>query len=175
MNHLKTPFAGLVILCTILSCQKDMQHEVSSENKQTVTSSSIQNQIIQSDWNKNLSWNKVELPSHTVFYTNVKTNVSSETEDKGMVRVFKSSNSSTSQSLPFEETVNNHKYYWYYQVTEGNVMISVDVYGSQQNPATTSAFKSVVLTKDAVTNLEAKGNSRTALMTMPLERFASNQ
>lgn len=176
MKHLKTPFAGLVILCTVLSCQKDMQQLNSTENPPAATAASTQNlDLIESDWNNNLTWNKVELPSHTIFYTNIKTNISAETETQGLIRVFKSSNSSTSQSLPFEETIDSQKNYWYYQVTEGNVMISVDVYGSKSNPTSGSAFKSVVLNKEAVTKLEAKGNTKSKLMTVPLETLTANQ
>jgi hypothetical protein len=172
MKHLKTPFIGLAILCTILSCQKDVQQQNSPEDNPSVA---IEKTIIESDWSKNLSWSKVELPSHTVFYTNIKTSISAETESQGLVRVFKSSHSSATQSLPLEEVVNGKNFYWYYQATEGNLMISVDVYGSAENPATTAAFKSVVLTRGAVTNFETKGNTRTSIMTMPLEELTSNQ
>jgi hypothetical protein len=172
---LKTPFAGLAILCTVLSCQKDAQQLNTTDNPPISTAASTQNlNLVESDWNKNLTWNKIELPSHTVFYTNVKTSISAETETQGLIRVFKSSNSSTSHSLPFEETIDGQKNYWYYQVTEGNVMISVDVYG-KNNPTTGSAFKSVVLNKEAVTKLEAKGNTRSKLMTTPLETLTANQ
>ncbi|MBO9572200.1 MAG: hypothetical protein J7497_08335 [Chitinophagaceae bacterium] len=175
MKNLKTPFAGLAILCTVLSCQKNVQQLNFTENPPVAIAASTQNlNLIESDWNKNLSWTKVELPSHTVFYTNIKTNISAETETQGLIRVFKSSNSSTSQSLPFEEAIEGQKYYWYYQVTEDNVMISVDVYGSKDNPATESSFKSVVLSKEAVANLEAKGNTKSRLMTIPLETLTSN-
>lgn len=175
MKNLKTPIAGLALLCAILSCKKDVQQEITPDKNQTLTSGSTQNQIIESAWNKNLTWTKVELPSHNVFYADIKTNISAETESEGAVRIFKSSTSSNPQALPFEETVNGHKYYWYYQVTEGNVMISVDVYGTQENPSTENAFKSIVLSKGAVADLEAKGNSRVSIMTLPLKALSSNQ
>jgi hypothetical protein len=173
---LKTPFAGLAILCTILSCQKDVQQLNSSEIHQTSVAGKAQSSnLIESEWNKNLTWTKVELPSRTVYYTNIATAISAETETQGLVRVFKSSASSNAQSLPFEETVNGSKHYWYYQVSEGNIMIAVDVYGSKENPAMPDAFKSVVLTPQAVASLEVKGNTRGAVMTMPLEALTSNR
>jgi hypothetical protein len=176
MKNLKTPFAGLAILCTILSCQKDVQQLKSTETHPTSVSGNTQNlNLIESEWNKNLTWTKVELPSHSVFYSNIKTTISAETETQGLVRVFKSSNAVNAQTLPFEETVNGNKYYWYYQVSEGNIMIAVDVYGTKENPAIASAFKSVVLTREAVADLEAKGNTRTTVMTMPFESLTSNR
>lgn len=171
---LKTPFAGLAIVCSILSCQKDVQHLNSSEIHQTSVAGKAQSSnLIESEWNKNLTWTKVELPSRTVFYANIATGISAETETQGLVRVFKSSTSSNAQSLPFEETVNGTKLYWYYQVSEGNIMIAVDVYGSKENPASGNAFKSIVLNKEAVTNLAAKGNTKSRLMTMPLETLTT--
>jgi hypothetical protein len=173
---LKTPFVGLAILCSILSCKKDVQQVNSLENHQaSITGKAQDLNFIESDWNKNLTWTKVELPSHTVFYTNMKTDISAETETQGLVRVFKSSKSSAAQSLPFEETVNGSKHYWYYQVSEGNVMIAVDVYDSKDNPAIADAFKSVVLTPEAVASLEAKGNTRSTVMTMSFESLTSNR
>ena len=91
-----------------------------------------------------------------------------------MIRIVKANGTGNSvQSLPFEETVNGTKYYWYYQVTEGNVMIAVDVYGTDSNPAQGSIFKSVVLTKDAVADQETKGNTKAKLMSMPVETITA--
>lgn len=178
MKKLQAPIAGLFILSTVLGCKKDLQQEMQpepSQNNQPVAAAAVNpGGIAQSGWQGSLAWSSVELPSHSVFYTNIKTDISAETAEQGLVRVFKATASGTPQSLPFEETVNGHKYYWYYQVTEGNLMISVDVYGSQQNPAEGSLFQSVVLSKTALAGFEAKGSSRSKLMNMPFEAITSN-
>lgn len=168
MKSLKTPLPGLLLLLAILGCQKDLQqNQLPPEIGQPKTSAVSKNvNVTESEWKGNLDWSNVELPSHSVFYTNVKTDISAETSEQGLVKIFKSS-SSNPQSLPFEENANGRKYYWYYQVTEGNVMISVDVYGSKENPG--GIFKSVVLNKEAVADFEARGYSKTELMKMPLE------
>ena len=172
MKSLKTPLLGLLLLLAILGCQKDLQqNQLPPENGQPKVSAVSKNaNVTESEWKANLNWSSVELPSHSVFYTNVKTDISAETADQGLVRIFKSSGSNA-QSLPFEENVNGRKYYWYYQVTEGNVLISVDVYGSKENPG--GIFKSVVLNKEAVSGFEAKGYSKTELMKMPLETLTT--
>lgn len=179
MKKLQAPFAGLLILLTVLSCRKDLQQTTQSTtpdvSQQTSVAAVATSGIVESGWQKNLTWTSVERPTHSIFYTNIKTDISAETAEKGLVRVFKSSDAVASQSLPFEETVNGHKYYWYYQVTEGNVMVSVDVYGSTENPGVASLFKSVVLTKDAVANFETHGDNRTKLMQMSAEAMTSKK
>lgn len=176
MKKLQAPIAGLILLLTAASCKKDLQQsqmpEPAIESSQvTVASNSAPDGISESEWQTGSSWTAVERPTHSVFYTDIKADISSETSEQGLIRILKTSNSGTVQSLPFEETVNGNKHYWYYQVTEGNVMIAVDVYGSTSNPAQGSLFKSVVLTKEAVSGHEAKGNTKARLMSMPVEEI----
>lgn len=114
----------------------------------------------------------MEQPSYTVFYTNIKADdVTSDVGDNGLIRVFKSSNENSPISLPFEETVGTRKLYWYYQVTEGNIMIAVDVYGDRSNPAQPQLFKKVVLDKKAVASFEAKGTSKVDLMNLSYDKL----
>ena len=176
MKKLQAPIAGLIILLAAASCKKDLQQnqmpEQAIETSQATVANSAPEGISESEWQTSSSWTAVERPTHSVFYTDIKADISSETAEQGLIRIVKTSNSgNTVQSLPFEETVNGNKYYWYYQVTEGNVMIAVDVYGSKSNPAQGSLFKSVVLTKEAISGHEAKGNTKAELMSMPVEEI----
>jgi hypothetical protein len=180
MKKTHAMLAGLMLLLTALSCRKDLEQNQTEatptiQPTATVTATATVSGVSESEWQKDLSWTYVERPTRSIFYTNIKADISEETAEKGLVRVFKFSDSGAPQSLPFEETVNGQKNYWYYQVTEGNIMISVDVYGSKNNPATSSLFKSVVLSKDAVANFETQGKTRAKLMAMPVEAMTSNK
>ena len=177
MKKLQAPIAGFLLLLATAGCRKDIQENLKSSSTETVQVSTEgtakQNGITESEWQGSLSWTSVERPTYSIFFTTIKSDISAETAEAGIVRVFKSSANGKQQSLPFEETVNGQKYYWYYQVTEGTVMIAVDAYGSKTNPADASLFKTVVLNKDAVTSLEAKGNSRARLMDMSVESITA--
>ena len=178
MKKLQAPFAGLLILLTFFSCRKDLQHDSQVEPLSLeMPSSSINStdsNITESGWQGNLNWTEVSLPSRSVFHTSLITEISSETAEKGLVRIFKTTDGgNTLQSLPFEETVNGEKHYWYYQVNEGNVMISVDVYGTQTKPANTNLFKSIVLNKSALEDFKSSGKNASKLMTMSLNELTS--
>ena len=180
MKKIHAPIAALALFLTIASCKKDLNETNISEPTIETTALAVENNkvasqgITESEWIANTSWTAVQRPSHSVFFTNIKSDISVETAEQGLIRIVKANGTGNSvQSLPFEETVNGTKYYWYYQVTEGNVMIAVDVYGTDSNPAQGSIFKSVVLTKDAVADQETKGNTKAKLMSMPVETITA--
>ncbi|HEX2606962.1 MAG TPA: hypothetical protein VHK91_06265 [Flavisolibacter sp.] len=174
MKKVHAPIAGLILLCSAVSCRKDVDERIAAQPQvsEVVASSSLNNSngITESSWQKGDSWVSVQLPTHTIFHTNMAAaSISAETAENGLVRIFKTSDDGkTTQSLPFEETVNGQKNYWYYQVTAGNIMVAVDVYGTATNPAAISSFKSVVLSKEAVATQETKGNSKEILMNLPV-------
>ena len=177
MKKLQAPVAGILLLLALASCKKDLTEntftETPSVEVSAVNAPSTGN-VIESDWVATSAWNTVDQPSHSVSYTNVKADVTAEAAENGLVRVFKSSttNPSSVQSLPFEETVNGNKYYWYYQITEGNILVMVDAYGDKNLPKENLLIKSVVLSSDAITNFESRGTSKADLMKMPLESIS---
>jgi len=180
MKKIHAPIAAIAIFLTIASCKKDLQENPIKESAIETTAVAVENNkvaaqgISESEWISNTSWTSVQRPSHSVFFTNIKSDISVETAEQGLIRIVKANGTGNSvKSLPFEETINGTRYYWYYQVTEGNVMIAVDVYGSNTNPAEGSLFKSVVLTKEAVADQETKGNTKDKLMSMPVETITA--
>ena len=87
-----------------------------------------------------------------------------------MSRVFISTDGGrTSRSLPFEEVIQGEKRYWYYQVTAGNIMVAVDVYGNSSNPMLDKQFKTVVISKEGIVEFESQGESKEDLMSLPLQ------
>ena len=171
MKNLKTPLAALAILLAVSSCKKDdLQHTSSSETNLETVSPTQSSGIQTTEWTATSEWSKIERPAHLVFHTNMPANVTAETAEQGLVRVY-ASTPDGEKSLPFETMVNGQKQYWYYQVTEGNVMIAIDVYGSTLNPGNGLVFKTVILEKKAVEDFRAKGTSADDLMTLSLQSF----
>lgn len=149
-------------------CKKNEVKSSSHDNTNVISKPT--SGINESEWQPANEWSGVEQPQYSIFYTNIKSKaVTSDAAEKGMIRVFKinsSGNSTESIALPFEETNGAQKLYWYYQVTEGNIMISVDAYGSKTNPAEKTLFKYVILSNDVVDAFEKKGTSKSDLMRM---------
>ena len=63
----------------------------------------------------------------------------------------------SSQALPFEETNGSQKTYWYYEVSDGNIMLMADVYGDRMNPFTNSSFKYIVIGDEEMQDIQNKG------------------
>ena len=160
---------GVLLLCAIVSCRKNQLEEISAKDD-TEKIVAQQTQIRESDWTSPTQWNTAERPTHTVYYTEIKADNISENENS-LVRIYLKDNSGklTSHVLPFEENVGSQKMYWYYEVNEGNIMVSVDVYGSKTNPLTNSSIKYVVLNNAALGDMERKGISKKDIMQMSYE------
>ena len=169
MINVRVPLAASLLLLLIFSCRKNDLKNSSLENKSNVIAKHADG-VNESDWQKGSEWAGVEQPQYSIYYTNIKADaITADAAEKGMIRVFKIDNSGKSTesvALPFEETKGSQKFYWYYQVTEGNIMISVDIYGSKENPADKSLFKYVVLSNEVVDGFEKKGTSKSDLMRM---------
>lgn len=96
MKNARLPLV-VIILCIALGCRKDLHKNTSNHlNQYTQTGSkedlnSInKNGIIASGWQGTNDWVQVNLPTHTVYYTNLKTAVADYTSQE-VVRVFKNS------------------------------------------------------------------------------------
>jgi hypothetical protein len=169
MKNLRVSIIAALSLLLIFGCRKKDVKNSSRENNSNVVAKHAAG-VNESDWQGGNEWAGVEQPQFSIFYSNIKaTEITADAAEKGMIRVFKindSGKSSESVALPFEETIGSQKNYWYYQVTEGNIMISVDVYGSKTNPAAKSLFKYVILSNDVVDGFEKKGTSKSDLMGM---------
>jgi hypothetical protein len=171
MKNLQAPFLGALLLLAAIGCRKNDLNDKPSPDLSEVSTAG--NSVLKkSDWVSQSNWTKVEQPSYTVFYTNIKTDdVTSDVADNGLIRVFKSGNENNPISLPFEETAGSQKLYWYYQVTKGNIMIAVDVYGNGSNPTQSQLFKNVVLDKKAIESFESKGTSKVELMNLSYDKL----
>jgi hypothetical protein len=156
---------GVLILCAIVSCKKDQLETTPTDPQlETITDKQLQNS--QADWSAPSQVEKAERANHTVFYTNIKApEITAETGNEGMIRIYKKDELGriSSHALPLEETNGAQKTYWYYEISEGNIMVSADVYGGRSNPFTNSSFKYIVMDDMDMQKLQSKGITRKEL------------
>lgn len=172
---------GVILLFSVFGCRKNLDKKTSADLNENFQTQSFKenlnidaNGIISSDWQSTDDWIKVHLPTHTVYHTNLKTAATTEYPSQEIIRVFKNlPQGNDAQSLPYEEIKNGSKYYWYYTVTKGNVMIAVDVYGSAIKPNATDQFKTIVFTPKAITTLQSKDKIKIQLSKLPYKKIAA--
>ena len=177
MKSLKPSIVGLSLMSAVLlfSCKKyDLQDQVATtDNAKTTAVTGLR----ESSWKTLSNWTQVEQPSFNLYYTAVKdANITADIANNGAVLVYKKDGlTNSSVQLPYEEKVGNTTYYWYYQVSEGKVLVSCDIYGSAdaQYLNATSVFKYIPITGDVLTQLEGKGFSRVELMKMTYSQVSS--
>ena len=163
---------GVMLLCAIVSCKKDQLESPSLEEStlNTHTSSQIQHP----DWTVPVQIEKAERSTHTVFYTTLKAPDIHSSISDGSIRIYKKDHKGniSSRSLPFEETIGSQKTYWYYEVSDGNIMVSADVYGDRMNPFTNSSFKYIVIDDSEMQQMQIKGINKKDLKMLSYEDLA---
>jgi hypothetical protein len=171
MKGLKA-IGGALLLCLTFGCKKDKIENFSNEDAiPSISSSQISaNGINQSDWMSALKWEVANQPSHSVYHTTI--NLSNINTSGSTLLVYKQDNTGATAILPFEENTGSQKIYWYYEMNDGSIMISADVYGQVANPVAASSFKYIVLSNSAVSDFEKRGVDKTKIMVMPYEKFA---
>jgi hypothetical protein len=172
-------FAVCFVLTVTAGCRKDVDEKIpqgatgiNELSKADEGIDSFQTEDINvSKWQSGVLWNKVSRPTHTVFYSNFPVEISDDDIEAGLIRIFEASGAAPKQvrALPFEETVNGHRYYWYYFVKKNAIMVSVDVYEGDANPAADSRFQTVVFSKAAA---ESNEKARTDLMQLSYENIS---
>src|SRR5688572_26168962 len=159
---------GVLLLCVIVSCKKEQLESTSlQESQDNITRTQIQN----SDWSTPMHVEKADRSTHTVYYTNLKAPDLSSAISDGLIRIYKKDNKGniSSRALPFEETNGSQKTYWYYEVSDGNIMVSADVYGERTNPFINNSFKYIVIDEADIQHMQTKGINKKELKRLSYE------
>jgi hypothetical protein len=157
-------FAFIMIAGT--ACRKaDTQHEASPAALAASTEKSIK-------WNSVSDWNSSKQDKFTIHYGKIQdSTISASVASKGLVLVFKK-NGTAVNALPFDETGTKNAF-WYYQVSEGTILINSDVYGSDQSLDKSSSFQHFIISENQLKDLEAQGHSKLELMGLSYEKASS--
>lgn len=149
-----TAFAFITLLAT--ACKKNDPKYQAPEQPTTKATAP-------SPWKSVNNWSDSKQNGFTVYNGKIEDgSITPEVISKGLVLVYKSKGGSV-LTLPSEDSENN---YWYYQISKGAVTITSDVYGADQTLDQNSTFQYFILTKDRLAKLEAKGYSKSKLMSL---------
>jgi hypothetical protein len=149
---------------TFVSCRKDsMQEDVAFTETPVAANSGSTESATLSAWQTVNSWNVPAKQSGSVYTGRIDdAAITGDITNTGLILLF-TKNGTTTQSLPFKQDGN---IYWNYQVEEGSVIVSADAGASQTNVDNNRQFQYIVLSKEQLDALEAKGQSRSSLINM---------
>jgi len=170
MKILQPSLSVMLLFVFAVGCRKN---DFYSEMEQPAVTEVAAAKATAQDWQTTAKWNVANQEDFSVFYTSLKDeNLTADVIDNGLVLVFKKNGNAVS-ALPVEEGAKSASKYWYHQVTEGNILISVDTYGSKAAPDAASSFKYFIITPKKLSDLQAKGQTIDKLMNLTLEQAAS--
>src|SRR2546423_11644502 len=132
MKNLKLPLIGLTLILAVASCKKnDFQEEAQPVQTESATSEVKTNSSVDNiGWQSSAKWEASKQENFSVYYFTIDdAKITSDVAENGLVLVYKKYGSAVA-SLPSEEKGNNSSNYWYHQVTEGNLLILCDAYGT---------------------------------------------
>jgi hypothetical protein len=160
--------AGIGLALMLTACKKS---DVLSPAAATETVAPATNAT--SDWKTISSWT-AETKDKFSIYSGKSENsaVTPAVAANGLVLVYKKSGNSI-MALPGEEKNGNSSYFWYYQVSEGNIEILADGYGAAKTPGNEQNFAYFILSADQLSALETKGHSKAELMTLSYESVSA--
>src|SRR2546423_2593755 len=170
MRNLRAPFFGLATVLFLFACKKnDMQAPVTPSHSDSALSvASTQGVKSVSGWQTISDWKVATQPNFTLYYSSISNAaINTSIAASGLVLVYKKDANNTIIRLPFEEKNGSQlANYWYYQVSNGKILITRDSYTNAQATAQNN-FQYVVFTADQLNKLTQKGYDRSKLMNLP--------
>ena len=174
MKNVQFPILALSAILLISSCKKDDFQEESATNDANIEA--ITNAADTVGWKSTAKWETADQETFSVHYITIEdAGITADVADDGLVLLYKK-NDKAINSLPFEENLakseatesgdeeNTNANYWYHQVTEGNLLISCDVYANSKAPETANRFKYFIITPEKLQSLTADGHTTEELM-----------
>jgi hypothetical protein len=169
MKNKKISVLGLALVVVFASCsKKDVYDENTNEVAAQASSTAVQ--ASNAGWQAASQWESAKQDNLAVYYFNIEdAKITPEVASDGLVLVYKKKGGA-SVAMPYEEKNGSDSVYWYHQVTDGNLLILSDTYGSAVQPTSDNQFSYLVINPDQLKSLEAKGHSRSDLMDMTYEQ-----
>ena len=183
MKILKLTFTACILLVVAIGCKKTDFADELPQDPQAASAVFADSLALSSTgpidiskekgWISSAAWEVEKQEDFSIYYINVEdVAITPDVVDNGLVLLFKNDNASLS-ALPVEEDAKTSSRYWYHQVTEGNIMISVDSYGAAVAPDASSNFKYFILSPEKLKELEGKGQSIDFLMNLTYQQAAA--
>lgn len=147
------------------SCRKsDVQADASKNSNSTALASA--------QWKSLSNWSSESEENYTAYSNSVEDqNITSAVASKGLVLAYKKTSTSV-VALPSEEKAGNGSYFWYYQISSGNIVFSANAYEQAEKPGSKQSFAYFVISPEKLKDLETKGYSKAQLMKLSYENAA---
>jgi len=165
MNKHKILVAVLGAALVFASCKKS---DVQANNAAKSSSTSVAAQ-----WKSLNNWSSQSEDQYTVYSNSVTdSSITSSVASQGLVLAYKKTSSSI-VTLPSDESASSGSYFWYYQISNGNIVFSADAYGQAEKPGTSQSFAYFVISPEKLNDLQSKGYSKAQLMKLSYENAAA--
>jgi len=168
MNKHQILVAVLGATLVFASCKKsDVQNDMSlSQRMNNIKYAAAQ-------WKTLNNWSSESEEKYTVYSNSVEDqNITSSVASKGLVLAYKKTSGSIA-TLPSDEKTANGSYFWYYQISNGNIVFSADAYGQAGKPGAEQNFAYFIVSPEKLKDLEAKGYSKAQVMKLSYENAAA--
>lgn len=172
MKNLRVPFISVAIVLFFFSCKKnDVQAPVNTasttNNTAKINVNPALNLKTSSAWTSVSNWQVANQQNFSLYYASINdAAITNAVATSGLVLVYKKSSDGTIVRLPFEEKSGSQLVnYWYYQVSNGKVLITRDSY-NKTGASTSDTFQYVIFSADQLTKLNQQGYDRSKLMSV---------
>lgn len=166
MKKNKLLVSCFALLMVITSCKKN---DVLPPNATASKNSTVSNAAT-SEWKALSNWATAKGTNVTTYSSKISdSSITDGVAKNGLVLAY-FKNSSSTQSLPFQEK--DKSSFAYYQISKGNLTFSVDNYSGSTN-LTTNSFAYFVFTPEKLKSLESAGYSKSKLMQMSYNDIAN--
>ena len=170
MKTFKFSILALTLFVVLISCQKEDFSENASEAVSSSPESATTDTI---GWQLSDQWEVANQETFSVHYFNLEdANITADVVDNGLVLLFKKQGSAVN-ALPFEEESSEavsqeaaNATYWYHQVSEGNLLVSCDLYDNNKTPDLKSRFKYFIINPEKLQTLITDGYTTEKLMSL---------
>lgn len=166
MNKHKFLIPFLTAALSITACKKN--DLLQSTQQKAATATLINN----TQWKSVSAWSGEKEENTTVYSGSLSdTSINAGIASKGLVLVYKKSGN-TITALPAEVKTDKGSYFWYYQVSQGNITLVADAEGTATTPKE-EGFTYFAISADKLKTLETQGYTKANLMTLTYENASA--
>jgi hypothetical protein len=160
----KILFLAIGATLAFSSCRKtDAAYETTQENAAHAT------ETTSASWTPVGDWKSSQQEQFKVQFGTIQDPaITADVVNKGLVLVYAKEGANI-QSLPYQSEQSNS--FWYYQIAEGSLLVSADVYGTSN--AAAPEIRYFIFTEQQLNELEKSGTSKAEIMSLSYEQASA--
>lgn len=161
-------FPVVIGLFFAVSCKKiDLQQALPAETIPTTTLMDNPAASGMTDWKTINTWSAGDINTITGEISDMA--ITKDISENGIILVYTKEGNAVHQ-LPYSTQSAGNAYSWYYQVSEGKIIISLEANGDVANLRKQQGFTYLILSANQLEDLESKGLSAAELFQIPYEK-----